>query len=68
VLYGPFKRDGDTAPSNARFDEALRSQDARWGVRCLDREVMPLAERAGFRLDDVVAMPANNLTVVFRRS
>lgn len=69
VLYGPFKRDGaDTASSNARFDEALRSQDPRWGVRCLDREVMPLAERAGFRLDDVVAMPANNLTVVFRRS
>ncbi len=69
VLYGPFKRNGvDTAPSNARFDEALRSQDPRWGVRCLDGEVVPLAERSGFRLEKAVAMPANNLTVLFRRS
>jgi hypothetical protein len=69
VLYGPFKRDGaHTAPSNERFDEALRSQDPRWGVRCLDREVMPLAERSGFGLAEVIAMAANNLTVVFRRS
>jgi hypothetical protein len=68
VLYGPFRRDGShTAPSNERFDAALRSQDPRWGVRCLDAEVTPLAERRGFRLDEVVAMPANNLMVVFRR-
>ena len=69
VLYGPFKRDGaHTAPSNERFDQALRAQDPRWGVRCLDSEVLPLAERSGFGLETVTAMPANNLTVVFRRS
>jgi hypothetical protein len=68
-LYGPFMRDGShTAPSNAVFDESLRARDPRWGVRCLDREVMPLAEKSGFALDEVVEMPANNLTVVFRRN
>lgn len=69
VLYGPFKRNGaHTAPSNEHFDEALRAQDPRWGVRCLDAEVAPLAARSGFRLETVVAMPANNLTLVFRRT
>jgi hypothetical protein len=68
VLYGPFKRGGvHTAPSNQAFDEDLRARDASWGVRCLDTGVMPLAERTGFALDEIVAMPANNLTVVFRR-
>lgn len=68
VLYGPFKRDGaHTAPSNEAFDQSLRARDASWGVRCLDTEVTPLAERSGFTRDEVVEMPANNLTVVYRR-
>lgn len=68
VLYGPFQRHGaHTAPSNERFDAALRAQDPRWGVRCLDGEVQPLAESRGFALDEIVVMPANNLTVIFRR-
>lgn len=68
VLYGPFKRHGShTAPSNERFDAALQAQDPRWGVRCLDSEVQPLAAARGFVLEEIVAMPANNLTVVFRR-
>jgi hypothetical protein len=68
ILYGPFKRIGThTAPSNQTFDEGLRARDSRWGVRCLDSEVMPLAGRYGFVLDEVVAMPANNLVAVFRK-
>jgi hypothetical protein len=68
ILYGPFKRNGaHTAPSNQTFDESLRARDPGWGVRCLDTEVAALAERSGFALDEVVPMPANNLTVVFRR-
>jgi hypothetical protein len=68
VLYGPFKRDGKhTASSNESFDAALRAQDARWGVRCLDDEVTPLAQCAGFAREEIVAMPANNLMVVFRQ-
>jgi uncharacterized protein DUF938 len=68
ILYGPFKRNGrHTAPSNQSFDDSLRAQNRRWGVRCLETEVLPLAEKSGFALDEVVAMPANNLTAIFRR-
>lgn len=69
VLYGPFKRHGEhTAPSNAEFDAVfLKGRNPLWGVRCLDWEVSPLAEQNGFVLDEIVQMPANNLTVIFRR-
>lgn len=69
ILYGPFKRQGaHTAPSNEAFEGWLRAQDRRFGVRCLDTQVAALAERNGFRLDEIVQMPANNLTVVWRRT
>lgn len=65
VLYGPYRRGGaHTAPSNAAFDASLRARDPSWGVR--DLEVV-VAEARGFTLDEVVEMPANNLTVVLRR-
>jgi hypothetical protein len=68
ILYGPFKRHGvHTAPSNEGFDAALRAQDVRWGVRCLDSEVEPLARTQHFLLEEAIAMPANNLAVIFRR-
>jgi hypothetical protein len=68
VLYGPFKRDGaHTAPSNEAFDASLRSRDPSWGVRCLDSEIAPLAKRHGLVLGEIVPMPANNLSVIFRR-
>ena len=67
-LYGPFSRNGEhTAESNAAFDESLKSRDVRWGVRDLERDVVPLAVAAGLALEAVVEMPANNLSVVFRK-
>jgi SAM-dependent methyltransferase len=67
-LYGPYKRGGaHTAPSNEAFDESLRSRDPRWGVRDLER-VVEEAESRGLRLEEVVEMPANNLSVVLRRA
>jgi hypothetical protein len=66
-LYGPFREHGQhTAPSNAAFDESLRARNREWGVRDLD-EVAALASRHGLALDERVAMPANNLSIVFRR-
>jgi hypothetical protein len=66
-LYGPFKQGGQhTAPSNAEFDASLRAQDARWGVRDLEA-VADLASAAGFAAPVIEAMPANNLSVIFRR-
>jgi hypothetical protein len=67
VLYGPFKRDGvHTAPSNAEFDASLRARNAAWGVRDLT-DVDGLARGHGFTLALTVAMPANNLSVIWRR-
>ncbi len=66
-LYGPFKRDGQhTAESNQRFDERLRGEDPRWGVRDLG-DVQAVAAAAGFQPPEIVPMPANNLSLVFRR-
>jgi hypothetical protein len=65
--YGPYKRDGvHTAESNARFDESLRSRDPRWGVRDVD-EVASVARAAALELEEIVEMPANNLSLVFRK-
>lgn len=67
VLYGPFRRDGrPTAPSNEAFDQDLKARNPEWGVRDLG-EVAAEAGKYGYALDEVVEMPANNLTVVFRR-
>jgi SAM-dependent methyltransferase len=66
-LYGPYLRDGhETAPSNRAFDASLRARDPSWGLRRLE-DVSALAARHGFGLDRVVEMPANNLSVVYRR-
>jgi len=66
-LYGPFKRGGlHTAASNGEFDASLRAQDARWGVRDLEA-VTDTAGAAGFAAPIVEAVPANNLSVIFRR-
>ena len=67
VTYGPYRVHGEhTAPSNAAFDESLRSRDPSWGVRDID-ELTELAERDGFSLEERVAMPANNMTLIWRR-
>jgi len=66
-LYGPYKQGGKTAPSNIIFDQGLREQDPQWGVRDLE-EVIALAKDHGLSLKEVVAMPANNLSVVFSQT
>jgi SAM-dependent methyltransferase len=67
-LYGPYKRQGrHTAPSNEAFDADLRRRNPQWGVRNLE-DVVHEAGGCGLVLNEVVAMPANNLSVVFHRS
>jgi hypothetical protein len=68
VLYGPYKIDGvHTAPSNAAFDADLKSRNPDWGVRDLE-EVAKVAAREGLYLEETIPMPANNQTLVLRRS
>jgi SAM-dependent methyltransferase len=67
-LYGPYKIGGrHTAASNAAFDADLRARDPAWGIRDLDT-VTALAERSGLAHAETVEMPANNLSVIFRRA
>lgn len=67
ILYGPYLERGvQTAPSNLAFDESLKARDPRWGLRDLG-DVDALAQRHGFRRTLRVAMPANNLVVVYRK-
>jgi hypothetical protein len=67
-LYGPYRRAGrHTAPSNDAFDHDLRERNPAWGVRDLEA-VTELAAAHGFEAPEVIDMPANNLSLVFRRS
>ena len=67
VTYGPYRRDGrHTAPSNEAFDASLKSRDPRWGVRDLEA-VADVARGEGIELEEAIAMPANNFTVVMRK-
>lgn len=66
ILYGPFLQAGvATAPSNLAFDQSLRARDARWGLRSV---AAVAAAAACFALSETIAMPANNLMLVFRRA
>ena len=66
-LYGPFREAGvHTGAGNEAFDAALRARDPSWGIRDLD-EIAALASRRGFMAPERIAMPANNLSVIFRR-
>ncbi|MGO9133147.1 MAG: DUF938 domain-containing protein [Methylovirgula sp.] len=67
-LYGPFKRDGrHTAASNEAFDASLRGDNPDWGVRDLET-VASVATEAGFAAPLIIEMPANNLSLVFRKT
>lgn len=66
-LYGPYRReDRPTAASNEDFDVSLRGRNPAWGLRSLD-DVAALASAAGFAAPDIIEMPANNLSVIFRK-
>jgi SAM-dependent methyltransferase len=67
-LYGPYRQpDVPLAASNAVFDDSLRRRNPKWGLRELEA-VAELASAAGFGEPEVTAMPANNLSVVFRKA
>ena len=65
-MYGPYRFNGVTAPSNEEFDRSLQARDPRWGVRDI-RQLTVAATTAGLALEHVVGMPANNHSLIFRR-
>ncbi len=65
-LYGPFLEGAQSAPSNLAFDASLKARNPEWGVRAL-ADVSTLFARNGFQLEKRIAMPANNLSLIFSR-
>ncbi|PXW68419.1 uncharacterized protein DUF938 [Blastomonas natatoria] len=67
-LYGPFVRhDVTTAESNLAFDASLKARNPSWGLRNVD-EVDLVAAEYGLVRADLIEMPANNLSLVYRRA
>ncbi len=67
ITYGPYFVDGEpAAPSNLAFDRDLQQRNPAWGLRRL-ADVAQQAAAAGLHLRERVAMPANNLLLVFTR-
>lgn len=68
ALYGPYlEAETPLAPSNAAFDAGLKRRNPDWGLRDRDA-VVAEARRHGLTLTRRVEMPANNLTLLFRRA
>lgn len=68
AVYGPFNYHGRfTSESNARFDAWLKARDPASGVRDFEA-VDALARAQGLVLQHDYAMPANNRTLVWRRT
>lgn len=66
ALYGPYREaDVALAPSNADFDVSLKSRNPDWGLRDRDA-VVAEAKTAGLALTQRIAMPANNIMLLFR--
>ena len=67
-IYGPFNYNGKfTSPSNAQFDQWLKSRDPDSGIRDIE-SVIKLAEAAGLILQEDHTMPANNRLLVFKKN
>ncbi len=67
MLYGPFKiGNKHTSRSNYLFDSSLKMQNNSWGIRNLD-EVSSEAKKNGFFQEDIICMPANNFSIIYRK-
>ena len=66
-LYGPYREaEVPLAPSNQAFDASLKARDPAWGLRDRDA-VVALARSHGLALTLRTEMPANNISLLFRR-
>ena len=67
ILYGPFKiSNKHISQSNYFFDNSLKMQNELWGIRNLE-EVKNEAKKYGFFQDDIIKMPANNFSIIYRK-
>ena len=67
ILYGPFKIcNKHTSESNYFFDNSLKMQNDLWGIKNLE-EVCDESKKNGFFQEDIIKMPANNFSIIYRK-
>ena len=67
ILYGPFKiGNKHTSKSNYLFEKSLKMQNDFWGIRNLE-EVTDEAKKNDFFQENIIRMPANNFSVIYRK-
>ena len=68
-LYGPYFRAGVDRPlqGNLEFERSLKSRNLQWGIRDV-ADMDDLAEQTGFVRQDLIEMPANNISLIYRKS
>jgi len=67
VVCGPFKIcNKHTSESNYFFDNSLKMQNDLWGIKNLE-EVSEEGKKNGFSQEDIIRMPANNYSIIFRK-
>ncbi|WP_394132087.1 DUF938 domain-containing protein [Shewanella maritima] len=65
IIYGPFNYQGQyTSESNRQFDQWLRTRDSQSGIRSIEW-ICELAQSQGLKLNQDIAMPANNRLLQF---
>jgi len=67
ILYGPFKiGNKHTSQSNYFFDNSLKMKNDLWGIKNLE-EVCDESKKNGFSQEEVISMPANNFSIIYRK-
>ena len=67
ILYGPFKiGEKHISQSNYAFDNSLKMQNDLWGIKNLE-EVCDESKKNGFSQEDIIMMPANNFSIIYRK-
>jgi len=67
ILYGPFKIfNKHISESNYFFDNSLKMQNDLWGIKNLE-EVCDESKKNGFSQEDIIRMPANNFSIIYRK-
>ncbi|MEO0440729.1 MAG: DUF938 domain-containing protein [Pseudomonadota bacterium] len=66
-LYGPyFQADVPPTEGNLAFERSLKSRNLQWGIRDV-ADMDALAAQNGFRRESLIDMPANNISLIYRR-
>ncbi|XP_066254809.1 UPF0585 protein CG18661 isoform X2 [Euwallacea similis] len=65
--YGPYANEGMLQPqSNINFDQGLRRQNSKWGVRDI-KDLKEDASKHGVSLRHIYELPANNKCLVWQK-